>query len=116
MLKQTALIVALGVTPVFGTAIVMADGPAPGLEEDLAIASGKVLSIDKDNWQFTIEVAPLEQVDVDWNDETAFTLDGETSTADEVLVAQRLVTVEHANGLAVNVRGVTDEEAPETPE
>ncbi|XAM01228.1 hypothetical protein OT109_07525 [Phycisphaeraceae bacterium D3-23] len=116
MLKQTALIVALGVTPVFGTAIVLADGPAPALEEDLALTSGKVMSIDRDNWQFTLEVAPLEQVDVDWNDDTSFTLDGETSTADEVLVAERLVTVEHADGLAVNVRGVTDEEVPETPE
>ncbi|MEM9413886.1 MAG: hypothetical protein AAGA29_00225 [Planctomycetota bacterium] len=112
MFKQTALIVALGVTPVFGTAIVLADGPAPVIEEDLAITSGKVLSVDADNWQFTLEVAPLEQIDVDWNEDTSFTLDGETSTAEAVLIAERSVTVEHANGLAVNVRGVS-EEAPE---
>lgn len=117
MFKTTALIVALGMTPAIGTAVVLADGPAPApatvVEEDLTVTGGQIMSIDHDNWRFTLEVAPLEQVDVAWNDDTAFTLDGESSTADQVLVAERIVTVEHHEGLAVTVRGVTGEELPE---
>lgn len=110
MLKKTALIAALALTPAFGTAVVVADSPA--VEEDLATATGMVTAFDKEATQFTLEITPLEIVDVDWNDDTAFTLDGETSTADDVLIQGRLVTVEHTDGLAVNVHGLS-EDAPE---
>jgi len=113
MFKTTALIVALGMTPVVGTAVVVAQGPTPVAEEDLAVTGGKILAIDNDNWQFTLEVAPLEHVEVNWDGETAFTLDGESSTQAEVLVAERMVTVEHKDGLAVTVRGMTEQEDPE---
>lgn len=113
MFKTTALIVALGMTPAIGTAVVLAEGPAPVIEEDLTVTAGKVMTIDHDNWQFTLEVAPLEQVDVTWNTDTAFTLDGETSTAAQVLVAERIVTVEHHEGLAATVRAMSQEQTPE---
>lgn len=114
-IKTTALIVALGVVPVFGSAIVMADGPATA-EEELDIAAGTVTAIDRDNTQFSLEVATLDRIEVSWNDDTAFTLDGEASTLDEVLVIQRMVTVEHADGLAVKVHGVSEDDLPGAPE
>lgn len=113
MFRTTALIAALGLAPVLSTAVVLADGPATVAEEDLAITSGKVMSLDHDNTFFTLEVAPLEHVDVAWNDDTAFVLDGESSTAHEVLIVERIISVEHRDGLAVTVRGVSEQETPE---
>jgi hypothetical protein len=115
MLKKTTLIAALAVTPILGTSVVLAHGPsaAPLLQDDPAVAGGVVVSVDNDKSMFTIEVAPLEHVEVEWNDDTNFTLDGEPSTAQDVLVTDRLVSVEHHDGLAINVRGMIEEELPE---
>lgn len=115
MLKQTSLIAALALTPILGTSIVLAHGPsdAPLLQDDPAVAGGVVVGIDNEKSVFTLEVAPLEHVEVQWNDDTNFTLDGEPSTAEDVLVTDRMVSVEHHDGLAINVRGMLEEELPE---
>ena len=114
-IKTTALIIALGVTPVLTSSIVLANSPADPVTEDLDIASGKIVSIDQDNSQFSLEVAPLDQIEISWNDDTAFSLNGEAATAGQVLIIAGLVTVEHSDGVATSVRSVTEEEAPQAP-
>lgn len=115
MFKKTTLIAALAITPLLGASLVLANSPAdaPAIEEDPTVTAGTVVNVDHDNWRFTIEVAPFEQTEVAWNEDTAFSLDGQPSDADAVLQIENMVTVEHNEGLAVAVRALSEEELPE---